>query len=102
MANFYRPKKDAALKGLSFLQKDILSLAKEQGGEVLARDVLIAHYKFKACCNPKTTRQGCLVFGKAQIGFARYNACTVAVCKAFNRLIERGLAIKIRSGIRLR
>jgi hypothetical protein len=41
MANFYTPKKRDK-KGLSSLQQNILSLAREQGGEVLARDTGIS------------------------------------------------------------
>ena len=101
MANFFPPKKRNQ-KGLSSLQKNILSLAREQGGEVLARDVLISYYRFRPYRNPEGLRQGCFVFRKPEIGFARYNAKTVAVCKSFNRLIKRGLAQKIYGGIRLK
>ncbi len=101
MANFWTPKKRNQ-KGLSSLQKNILSLAREQGGEVHARDVLISYYGFRPYRNPEGVRQGCFVFSKSEIGFNRYNAKTVAVCKAFNRLINRGLAWKIHGGIRLK
>jgi len=101
MANFYTPKKRNQ-KGLSSLQKNILSLAREQGGEVHARDVLISHYEFQPYRNPEGVNQGCFVFRKPEIGFSRYNAKTVAVCKSFNRLINRGLAVKIYGGIRLK
>jgi len=101
MANFLTPKKRNQ-KGLSSLQKNILSLAREQGGEVHARDVLISYYRFRPYRNPEGVRQGCIVFRKPEIGFNRYNAKTVAVCKSFNRLINRGLARKIHGGIRLK
>jgi len=101
MANFLAPKKRNQ-KGLSSLQKNILSLAREQGGEVHARDVLISYYGFSPYRNPEGVRQGCFVFRKPEIGFSRYNAKTVAVCKSFNRLINRGLAWKIHGGIRLK
>gem|GEM_PF-1762694 len=101
MANSFTLKKRGK-KGLSSLQKSILSLAREQGGEVLTRDVLISYYKFRPYRNPEGSRQGCFVFRKVEIGFNRYNAKTVAVCKSFNRLINRGLACKIYGGIRLK
>jgi hypothetical protein len=94
--------KMANRKGLSQLQRSILVLAKEQGGEVLAREVLIKVYNFRPIRNPGTVRQGKLVFKKAEIGYARYNAATVAVFKAFNRLINRGFAWRIHGGIRMK
>ena len=77
-------------------------MAKEKGRQILARDVLINFYKFKPFRDPNGVRQGVIVFNKSDIGYARYNAATVAVCKAFNRLINRGLALKIHGGIRLK
>ena len=88
-------------EGLSRLQKFILSLARKQGGTVLARDVLIQFYGFTPYRHPSTVRTGGLVFDKAKIGFRRYNAASVATCKAFNRLVERGMAKRILSGIRV-
>jgi len=95
------PKK-ANRKGLSQLQKCILSLASEKGGQVLARDVLIRVYSFRPLRNPGALRQGKLIFNKAEIGYERYNSATVSVCKAFNRLISRGFAWKIHGGIKIK
>jgi hypothetical protein len=97
MANLYTPKKKS--QGLSQLQRRILDMANAQGGEVLARDILIDYYGFKPYRNPQELNPGALVFRKSDIGHARYNAATVTVCKALNRLCERGLAKRIRSGI---
>ncbi len=102
MANLCAPKKRANHKGLSKLQKTILELARNQGGEVLAREVLVKVYGFRPIRNIYSVRQGILVFNKAEIGYARYNAVTVAVCKSFNRLVNRGFAWKIHGGIRLK
>jgi hypothetical protein len=99
MANFFTPKKR---DNLSPLQCCILTLGKKNGGIVLARDVLIEYYGFKPVRDPSCLNAGAIVFRKADIGIGRYNAATVAVCKAFNRLVERGVAIRIFSGIRLK
>lgn len=102
MKNNSTPKKRANHKGLSKLQKTILKLAKHQGGEVLAREVLVEVYGFRPIRSIYSVRQGILIFNKAEIGYARYNAATVALCKSFNRLINRGFAWKIHGGIRLK
>ena len=99
MANFFSPKK-ADWKRLGTLQKFILDLAREQGGEVLARDVLMKYYGFIPRRSPVGIRGGCMVFNKSSI--TGYNAATVAVCKAFNRLISRGFAWKIHGGIKIK
>jgi hypothetical protein len=101
MANYLTPKKRAR-KGLSPLHRFILSLAWKQSGEVLAREVLIEYFGFSPFRNPEWGRRGATVFRKSDIGLARYNSKTVTVCKAFNRLVDRGLAIRIYSGICLR
>ena len=91
-------------KGLSKLQRSILSLAEKQDGEVFARDVLIGFFGFKPF-RPifmQWPRPGSLVFRKDDIGRARYNAKTVSVCKSFNRLVRRRLAERIPGGIRLK
>jgi len=97
MTKLSRTKKE----GLSNLQKFILSLANKQGGIVLARDVLIHHYGFTPSCNPSAVRAGGIVFDKATIGHRRYRSASTAVCKPFNRLVDRELAVRILSGIRV-
>ena len=86
-------------KGLGRLQKFILDLARERGGKVLARDVLMAYYGFIPKRSPIGIRGGCMVFAKSRT--AGYNGATVAVCKAFNRLARRGLVRRIIGGVRL-
>jgi hypothetical protein len=89
-------------KGLSNLQRSILSLAEKQDGEVFARDVLIHVYRFEARRSTFLVWQGALVFSKSSIGRARYNSASVSVCKSFNRLVRRRLAERIPGGIRLK
>ncbi len=101
MANFFTPKKRTR-RGLSALQRFILSLGKKQGGEVLARDVLIHYYGFTPFRNPELVKPEGMVFRKSDVGFVRYNSKTVTVCKSFNRIVKRGLAYRIHSGIRLK
>jgi hypothetical protein len=98
MANFFTPKKR---DNLSPLQCCILTLGKKNGGIVLARDVLIEYYGFVPNRDPSCLNAGAIVFNKSDIGFGRYNSASVAVCKAFNRLVKRGVARKIYSGIQL-
>jgi hypothetical protein len=98
MANLYTPKKRA---NLSPLQRCILTFGEKNGGTVLARDVLIEYYGFVPNRDPSCLNVGALVFNKSDIGFGRYNSASVAVCKAFNRLVKRGFARKIYSGIEL-
>jgi hypothetical protein len=98
MANFCTPKKR---DNLSPLQCCILTLGKKNDGIVLARDVLIEYYGFVPNRDPSCLNAGALVFNKSDIGLGRYNSASVAVCKAFNRLVERGVARKIYSGIQL-
>jgi hypothetical protein len=91
-------------KGLGKLQRSILALAEKQDDEVFARDVLIHVFGFRPFRTifMQWPRPGSLVFRKDDIGRARYNARTVAVCKSFNRLARRGLAERIPGGIRLK
>ena len=98
MANFPTPIKRG---NLSQLQHCIIGLGKQNGGTVLARDVLMEYYGFQPVNNPSLQRTGAIVFDKTDIGFDRYNAASVAVCKAFNRLVKKGMATRIFSGIRL-
>lgn len=86
---------------ISRLQHCILSLARKNEGIVLARDVLVEYYAFNPFRDPSSPGVGAVVFRKADIGVNRYNAASVAVCKAFNRLVQRGMATKIFSGIRV-
>jgi hypothetical protein len=97
MANNFSPKKER--RGLSRLQRHILDLAEIQGGEVLACDILVSYYGFRPYRVIGVLRQGAHLFRKSEIGPACYNAATVAVCKAFNRLCERGLVKRIDGGI---
>lgn len=99
MANFSTPKKRGQ-KCFSKLQQTIIALARKKGGEVLARDVLIEYYGFNTYRPPYGLRPGCTVFKKSSI--ASYNSATVAVCKAFNRLVKRGVARRTHGGVRLR
>lgn len=98
MANLLTPKKR---DNLSQLERCILSLGKQKGSTVLARDVLIEYYDFTPIRDPSGLKAGAIVFRKSDIGVGRYNSASVAVCKAFNRLVRRGMATRIFSGIRL-
>lgn len=89
------------LKGLSHLQRSIIAIAEKNGGTVLVRDVLIQYFGFKPLRNPDGVRPGATLFSKRDIGYKMYNARTVSVCKAFSRLVGRGLAMRILSGINL-
>lgn len=90
-------------RGLSELQKNILQLACTNQGSILARDVLAEVYGFPATVkNIKEERTGALVFSRLDIGEKRYQAASVSVAKAFNRLAARGLAHrKYNKGITL-
>lgn len=78
-------------KGLSKLQKKILKMAQREQGRILPRDVLVEFYGFPVEVEPNSVRSGCLVFNRRAIGLKRYKAASVSVCKAFNRLTDRGL-----------
>lgn len=70
---------------LSRLQKTILAL----GGElefVTPADVKVAYYGFP------TRRQGrCHWFSVRDIGFSRYRSASVAICRAFATIDQKGL-----------
>ena len=80
-------------RGLSELQKNILQLAYTKQGSVLARDILAEVYGFPATVtNIKSKEVGAMIFSRKAIGEKRYQSASVAVAKAFNRLVARGLA----------
>lgn len=59
------------------------------------REVLIEFYKFPSHSpTVKTTRGGSQIFKRNEIGVNRYGSASVAVVKAFDRLVKRGLAIR--------
>jgi len=80
-------------KGLSELQRFILCEALKSGGSMTNQRLLIIYYGFE----PAERYQGpyTINFDVRQIGKARYNAASVAVVKAFNRLAARGLARRV-------
>jgi hypothetical protein len=85
-------------KGLSILQKTILLLAIRNFGdrtknyEVNNREVLIEYYGFEPCCNIEGKRNGTKIFDRRVIGINRVRSASVAVVKAFDRLVDRGFA----------
>ena len=88
-------------KGLSELQKFILIMAyrnQDRGYEsvyVKNRDVLIEVYKFPFHSPSANTSSGTpQIFKRQEIGISRYRSASVSVVKAFNRLVNRGLAIR--------
>ena len=88
-------------KGLSELQKSILKMAyRNRGqrcecGDVKNRDVLIEVYKFPFHSPSADTSSGTpQIFKRQEIGICRYRSASVSVVKAFNRLVNRGLAIR--------
>ena len=84
-------------KGLSELQKSILKMAYrgQEPGYVKNRDVLIKVYKFpKHAPRPNHVSGTPQIFNRHEIGIKRYQAASVSVVKAFNRLVKRGLAIR--------
>lgn len=92
------------VRGLSKLQKRILTLALKNGGRIASRDVLINVYKFPPLVDTRIVHNGQLVFDRRAIGLRRYQSVSVATCKSFNRLHERGLAERVygvEQGIRL-
>lgn len=100
MAKYFGPKKGD--HGLSQLQKHIIALGKKNDGVVSVRDVLVVYYGFKPHRSLEGLRASAIVFRKKNIGTSRYNSANVAVCKAFNRLCDRGMAIRIHGGIKLK
>lgn len=86
-------------RGLSELQKTILKmayrkLARGYGlGDVTNREVLIEVYNFPFHSPSADTTSGTpQIFIRKEIGINRYKSASVAVVKAFNRLVKRGLA----------
>ena len=88
-------------KGLSELQKSILIMAYRNrrgrygAGDVKNREVLIEVYKFPFQSPSADTTSGTpQIFNRQEIGISRYRSASVSVVKAFNRLVNRGLAIR--------
>jgi hypothetical protein len=80
-------------RGLSKLQKFILRDGYKMPGGMTNRRILIAYYGFQPA---EKHQQSCKIFFDVRkIGKARYNAASVAVVKAFNRLAARGLAERV-------
>jgi hypothetical protein len=85
-------------KGLSTLQKTILLLAIRNFDDstkncgVSNKEVLIEYYKFRPCCDTERKRNGTKIFDRRAIGINRYRSASVAVVKAFDRLLNRGFA----------
>ena len=86
-------------RGLSELQKTILNMAyrkRARGydlGNVTNREVLIEVYNFPFHSPSADTTSGTpQIFFRKEIGINRYYSASVAVVKAFNRLVKRGLA----------
>jgi len=75
---------------LSKLQKFILSEAYKAAGSMTNQRLLRTYYGFEPA--EKYRRSYKIYFDVRQIGRDRYNAASVAVVKAFNRLVARGLA----------
>jgi hypothetical protein len=82
-------------KRLSKLQKFILCAAKRNGGNITNQRVLIGYYDFQTSYGYLRRGHGCKAFDVYRIGKGRYNAASVAVVKAFNRLADRGLAKRV-------
>ena len=86
-------------KGLSELQKSILKMAYRDRGEgsgyVKNGGVLIEVYGFPFHAPSAYTTSGTpQIFKRQEIGISRYRSASVSVVKAFNRLVNRGLAIR--------
>jgi hypothetical protein len=85
-------------KGLSELQKCILKIAIKNfcaGSHeyiVPNREVLIEYYGFEPICDLEGKLNRTQIFDRRAIGINRYRSASVAVVKAFNRLIWRRLA----------
>ena len=87
-------------KGLSELQKSILKMAYRDRGEgsgyVKNGGVLIEVYGFPFHAPSAYTTSGTpQIFKRQEIGISRYRSASVSVVKAFNRLVKRGLAVRI-------
>jgi hypothetical protein len=84
-------------KGLSELQKSILIMAYRNRARryVENKDVLIEFYKFPPHApGPSHVSGTPQIFNRNEIGINRYRSASVSVVKAFNRLVNRGLAIR--------
>ena len=79
-------------RGLSKLQRFILCEARKTG-DMTNRRLLVTYYGFEPA--DRYSRSYKINFDVGQIGKARYNAASVAVVKAFNRLAARGLARRV-------
>jgi len=80
-------------RGLSDFQKKILFIAYQNPGrDVRNREVLCQIYRFPIRRDINHIQHGSQIFNREVIGKKRYNACSVSVVKAFNRLCERRLA----------
>ena len=87
-------------KKLSKLQKAILILAHQnrtgqrswltlEPADISNREVLARIYGFSV-----NKFSGKIIFDRHEIGFNRYRAASVAVAKCFNRLANRGVAVR--------
>jgi hypothetical protein len=88
-------------RGLSELQKAILiiALGNSDGfykfGHVRNYEVLERFYGFPAHAPKPSHESGSpQIFNRQEIGISRYRSASVSVVKAFNRLVNRGLAIR--------
>jgi len=80
-------------KRLSNLQRFILCEAYKAAGSMTNQILLETYYGFEPA--ERYNRSYKIYFDVGQIGKARYNAASVAVVKAFNRLVARGLARRV-------
>ena len=80
-------------KRLSKLQRFILCEAYKAAGSMTNQRLLITYYGFEPA--ERYSRSYKINFDVGQIGKAKYNAASVAVVKAFNRLAARGLARRV-------
>jgi len=87
------------MRGLSELQKTILQIAYKNrkgrpGGRIdtCPREILVKFYGFASTTNIDKAKPSPLIFNREAIGIKRYQAASVSVAKALNRLASRGLA----------
>ena len=88
-------------KGLSRLQRYILKIAyRNRGGfykfgYVRNYEILIGYYNFPPHAPKPSHMSGTpQIFNRHEIGTNRYRSASVSVVKAFNRLVNRGLAVR--------
>jgi len=92
-----RVDKKSATSGLSKLQKQILVLALEnQNRRVEQWEILNRLYDFPLRNPGRKIR-----FSKQDVPHARYNSATVTACRAFHRIVKRGLAVRLIGGLQL-